>query len=246
MITWMITRPGFALLFPGTFLPRLNQPLGGELLLTRVALESLAASEAVRSRSDWGIDTVITFATSTLDVGLYEHLVVDGKRHTLYGSLDELRLMVVECLDAVSRLAGLAGPSPDARHGSDPSAPVPEDLKRTVAYDLASTMPLLGASWTDDEVALAEELPPAVRSGLLANPERPGFDFMDAGTWLEAFRFLLSGFRLGDPAWESLAFRLWLTRVLAYTTNQARTGYDHAIEYLEATIRDYERFADQS
>lgn len=246
MITWMITRPGFALLFPGTFLPRLNQPLGGELLLTRVALESLADSEFVRSRSDWGIDTVITFATSVMGVGLYEHLVADGKRHTLYGSLDELRSMVVECLDAVSQLAGLEGPEPEARHGSDPPAPVPSDLKRTVAYDLTSTLPLLTGGWTDQEIELAAGLPATARSGLMANLDRPEFSFMDSGTWLKTLRFLLSGFQLGDQAWESLAFRLWVTRVLSYTTNQARAGYDRAIDYLEATIRDYERLADQS
>jgi len=246
MITWMITRPGFALLFPGTFLPRLNQPLGGELLLTRVALESLAESELVRSRSDWGIDTVITYATSVLGVGLYEHLVADGKRHTLYGSLDELRPMVVECLDAVSRLAGLKGPEPGARHGSDPPAPVPPDLKRIAAYDLTTTLPLLTSGWTDQEAELAADLPPGTRTGLMTNLERPEYTFMDSRAWLEALRFLLAGFRLGDEAWESLAFRLWLTRVLSYTTGQAQTGYDGAIEYLERTIRDYERFADQS
>ncbi len=244
MITWMITRPGFAVLFPGTFLPKLNQPLGGELLLTRTALESLASSDWVRSRSDWGIDTVITFATSTLEVGLYEHLVADGKRHTLYGSLDELRPMVVECLDAVSQLAGMDGPGPDAPHGSDPPAPVPDDLKHTVAYDLGSTLPHLTAGWTDEEAALAAGLPSGIRDGLLANRERPEYSFMDAGAWIEALEFLLSGFRLGDPAWESLAFRLWLTRVLSYTTIQAQAGYDHAISYLEATIREYEGLAD--
>ncbi|MDP9494706.1 MAG: hypothetical protein M3P87_05635, partial [Actinomycetota bacterium] len=226
MITWMITRPGFALLFPGTFLPRLNQPLGGELLLTRVALESVAESEMVRSRSDWGIDTVITFATSVLGIGLYEHLVADGKRHTLYGSLEELRPMVIECLDAVCRLEGRNGPEPGARHESDRPAPVPADLKRTVAYDLTSTLPLLTSGWTDDEVKLTAGLPARSREGMMANIERPEFAFMDAETWLESFRFLLNGFRLGDPTWESICFRLWLTRVLAYTTNQAQTGYD--------------------
>jgi len=246
MITWMITRPGFALLFPGTFLPRLNQPLGGELLLTRVALESLAESELVRSRSDWGIDTAITYATSVLGVGLYEHHVADGKRHTLYGSLDELRPMVVECLDAVARLAGRQGPGPEARHGSDPPAPVPADLKGTVAYDLTSTLPLLASGWSHEEARLAANLPGRAREGLLASLERPEFSFMDAGTWLEVLRFLLDRFRLGDRAWESLAFRLWLTRVLSYTTNQAQTGYDRAIDYLEATIRDYEGLAEQS
>ncbi|MEX1125114.1 MAG: hypothetical protein WEE53_05570 [Acidimicrobiia bacterium] len=246
MITWMITRPGLALLFPGTFLPRLNQPLGGELLLTRVALESLADSQLVRSRSDWGIDTVITFATSVMGVGLYEHLVADGKRHTLYGSLDELRPMVLECLDAVCRLAGLEGPEPGARHGSDPAAPVPVDLKRTVAYDLASTLPLLTSGWTDAEAQLAADLPVRARKGIVGVIDRPEVSFMDAGTWLDTLRFLLTGFRLGDPAWESLAFRLWLIRVLSYTTNQAQTGYERAIAYLEVTIRDYEMLAEEA
>jgi hypothetical protein len=45
---------------------------------------------------------------------------------------------------------------------------------------------------------------------------------------------------MGDPAWESLAFRLWLTRVLAYTTDQARSGYEAAMDYLESTILEYE------
>ena len=70
MITWMITRPALARLFPGTFLPRLDQPLGGEVLLTRPAVEILAESDLVRSRSDWGIDTVLTYATSVMDLGL--------------------------------------------------------------------------------------------------------------------------------------------------------------------------------
>ena len=90
MITWMITRPALARLFPGTFLPRLDQPLGGEVLLTGQAVESLAGSELVRTRSDWGIDTLLTYATSVMDLGLFEHHVADGKRHALYGSLDEL------------------------------------------------------------------------------------------------------------------------------------------------------------
>ncbi|HEY6629197.1 MAG TPA: hypothetical protein VI193_09470 [Acidimicrobiia bacterium] len=246
MITWMVTRPGFALLFPGTFLPRLNQPLGGEVLLSRAALEALADSDMVTSRSDWGIDTVITFVTSTLGIGLYEHLVADGKRHTLYGSLEELRSMVVECLDALAGLAGLQGPDPSARHGSDPPAPVPDDLKRTVAYDLDSTLPLLSSGWTDEEVALTAGLPRGIRDGLNPAIERADVAFMDAPAWSETLQFLLSGFRLGDRAWESLAFRLWLARVVSYTTNQAQAGYDHAIDYLEATIREYESLGDHS
>ena len=243
MITWMITRPALARLFPGTFLPRLDQPLGGEVLLTRPAVETLAASDLVRSRSDWGIDTVLTYATSVMDLGFYEHHVAGGKRHALYGSLDELREMLIECLDAAASLSGRPGPGPGARHATDPPAPVPEDLKQTTAYDVEATVLLLSAEWSSDEIHLAESLPPDLSDLLLDAPTRPRFELMDADRWHMAHGFLMDSFALGDPAWESLAFRLWLTRVLSYTTNQARQGFDAAMEYLESTIRRYEVIA---
>ena len=243
MITWMITRPALARLFPGTFLPRLDQPLGGEVLLTRPAVESLAASDLVRSRSDWGIDTVLTYATSVMDIGFYEHHVADGKRHALYGSLDELREMLIECLDAAASLSGRPGPGSGARHATDPPAPVPEDLKQITAYDLEGTVRLLEAEWSPDEVDLAESLPPDLSGLLLDDPVRPRFELMDADRWHIAHGLLMESFALGDPAWESLAFRLWLTRVLSYTTNQAREGFDAAMAYLESTIRRYEVIA---
>jgi mannosylglycerate synthase len=243
MITWMITRPAFACLFPGTFLPRLDQPLGGEVLLTRPAVETLAASDLVRSRSDWGIDTVLTYATSVMDIGFYEHHVADGKRHALYGSLDELREMLIECLDAAASLSGRPGPGPGARHATDPPAPVPDDLKEITAYDLEGTVRLLDAEWSPDETRLAESLPSDLPGLLLDDPTRPRFELMDADRWHMAHSFLLESFTLGDPAWESLAFRLWLTRVLSYSTNQAREGFDAAMAYLESTIRRYEVIA---
>lgn len=243
MITWMITRPALARLFPGTILPKIDQPLGGEVLLSREAVESLTCSELVRNRSDWGIDTVLTYATSVMDLGLYEHHVADGKRHALYGSLDELREMLIECLDAAGSLQDRPGPSPHARHGSDPPALAPEDLKRTVAYDVESTTRLLGADWSEEETRLARRLPGEVADRLLEPRADPVFSFMDADLWYEVHGFLLGDFMLGDPAWESLAFRLWLTRVLAYTTNQAREGFDDAMAYLESTIAHYEKMA---
>jgi mannosylglycerate synthase len=240
MITWFITKPALARLFPGTFLPRLDQPLGGEVLLVREAVESLAGSEFVRDRSDWGIDTVITYATSLMGLGLYEHHVGDGKRHALYGSLDELRDMLVECLDAAGSLAGRPGPGSDARHGSDPPTPVPDDVKSTVAFDLEATKNLLDGPWGEEEANLADLIPGAM-GGLLRARAEAGPSFMDAGLWYEVHGFLLDNFTLADHASESLAFRLWLTRVLAYTTNQARWGFEPAIAYLESTIDDYER-----
>lgn len=246
MITWMITRPAFARIFPGTFLPRLDQPLGGEVLLTRSAVESLAGSEMVRGRSDWGIDTVLTYTTSVMGIGLYEHHVADGKRHALYGSLDELREMLIECLDAACSLDGLPGPGSDARHGSDPASDPPEDLKRIVAYDIEGSRRLLGEVWPEDEASLVAALSDEAAGRLLSDGPDRVFGRMDANLWYEVHGLLLGRFVLGDPSWESLAFRLWLMRVLAYTVQQASQGYDEAMGYLRSTIQRYETTASSS
>jgi mannosylglycerate synthase len=244
MITWMITKPSLAMLFPGTVLPRLGQPLGGEMLLTGEAIAALASDSAVRDRSDWGVDTMITHATTTIGLPLYEHNVAEGKRHALYGSLDEIRTMAIECLDAVISLGGKINPDESTEFAAAPPEPVPGDLKNTVAYDVNPTVALLTAPWEVGEAALAEGLPPSLATEVLRNRETPHFQFMDAVTWGTTLSALHDGFRLGDSAWESLAFRLWLMRVLAYTTNQALTGYDSAIRYLDRTIHDYEKLAD--
>ena len=225
MITWMVTRPSLALLFPGTFLPRLDQPLGGELLLTRPALQLLAHSDLVRDRSDWGIDTVLTYATAVMGLGLYEHHVADGKRHSLYGSLEELRPMLIECLAAAVSLRGLPGPDARARHGSDPPQPVPPDLLTTVAYDFDETTALLSTPLEEGESDLMAGMPDAGRIERLADPAHPLPTLMDASTWLATLRFLHDGFELGEPGWEPLAFRLWLHRVISYTLEWVPRGY---------------------
>jgi len=240
MITWMITRPALARLFPGTLLPRLNQPLGGEVLLTRPALEKLAGSQLVRERSDWGIDTVLTYATSVMGLGVYEHHVDDGKRHALYGSLAELRDMLLECLDAAASLSDLPGPSPGAKHASDPPAPTPADLKETIAYDVEGTRALLSEEWSREELDLVQGLREEAGAALFGPGETSA---MDEELWHVAHGFLLENFVLGDPAWESVAFRLWLMRVLDYTNKHATRGFDEAMSYLESTIVHYEERA---
>ena len=241
MITWMITRPSLAMLFPGTILPRLGQPLGGELLISGEVATELASSEFVRARSDWGIDTLITHATASLGVPTYEHNVADGKRHALYGSLNEIREMVIECLDAARSLNGKPGPPAQARFSADPRAEVPEDLKEVTGYDVEKTTLLLTAGWSEAEASLAGDLEPTINEHVLTNRDTPNYRFMDADTWGEVLVWLLANFHLEDQAWRSLAFRLWLMRVLAYTSSVVPHGYDAAIRYLENTIDDYER-----
>ncbi|MGH8944603.1 MAG: mannosylglycerate synthase domain-containing protein [Acidimicrobiia bacterium] len=245
MITWMVTRPGLALLFPGTILPRHAQPLGGEILISGEVVERLAADRSIISRSDWGIDTMITYATATSGLPIYEHLVTGGKRHRLYGSLAELRTMVVECLEAVASLRGRPPPPADAVFDSAPPAPVPDDLKRTVAFDFDSSFSVLIAEWESPEADLARALPHGIGERLAGVARPSDLAFLDAETWKHALRFLLDGFTRDDGGWEALAFRLWLGRVLAYATGPALEGYDHAISYLEETIRRYQSPADQ-
>jgi mannosylglycerate synthase len=228
MITWMVTRPGLALLFPGTVLPRFGQPLGGELLLRGDVIESLAADPFVLARSDWGIDTVLTHATATLGGGIYEHNVADGKRHALYGSLSDIRDMVLECLDAVASLRGR--PAPNADFEADPPAPVPADLKQTVAYDLVSTRRVIARPPEPGEKAVLDEL------GIDGSAPIE----MDGKRWARLVPMLLDRFDLGDPAWRDAVFRLWVERVIHYTVHQVPDGYDAAIAYLEQTITDFE------
>lgn len=240
MITWMITRPALAMIFPGSILTRLGQPLGGELLISGRVARALAKNDLVRARSDWGIDTVITYATATMGAPMYEHNVSSGKRHALYGSLEEIRDMSLECLDAVSSLVGLPAPPDEATFGSDSDAPVPNDLKSIVGYDIERTRPLLVASWSEDEASLARQLPDHIATEVLVNLKRPNFEFMDSTAWGKTLPWLIRSFSLGDHVMESLAFRLWLMRVLSYTVRVVPKGYHNAIAHLEETIRQYE------
>ena len=246
MITWMITRPLLASTFPGTLLPKLGQPLGGEILLTGSTVEALAGDPLVASRSDWGIDTLITHATSKLGLPMYEHNVMEGKRHALYGTLDEIRTMAIECLDAGISLQAESGPNQSTEFAADPPAPVPDDLKHTVAYDVNPTVELLTSSWEPREAEIAASLSLSFVDEILRNRQTPNFQFMDADRWGIVLEELKRQFTFGDRAWESLAFRLWIMRVLAYTTNQALQGYDEALRYLDRTIHDYEKRADHS
>jgi len=237
MITWLITRPLFAIGHPRTELWKIRQPLGGELLVTRPVVEELAASDFVTRRSDWGIDTAITYAIAAGGHAIYEHYVADGKQHALYGSLAELSEMVWECFEAAADICGFSSPPP-FQHHIEPEAPAPPEIAHKVGYDVERTIHLLGADWTPEEVEAAGSFPSRVAEPLLENRHRPTFAFLDADTWYDALTHLLARYR-PEPAWRRLLFRLWVARVLAYTTTDALTGHAEAMRRLESTVASY-------
>ncbi|MGZ5382437.1 MAG: mannosylglycerate synthase domain-containing protein [Acidimicrobiia bacterium] len=238
MITWMITRTGFAMVWPDSELSLIQQPLGGELLFTRRVVERLVADQAVRAQSDWGIDTLFTFATIRKGFSVFETYVPQGKIHKLYGSLTDIRTMVIECFAALQGLRGLPVP-PGASHQIETPVAVPAEIKGKVAYDFESTMQLVGSDWTPRQEDLLALLPVAVRDGMLAARGYPRFSFMDDRTWFETFSDLLDHFVKSDQDWEALLFRLWIVRVLQYTVSEALRGYDHAMAHLARMVESY-------
>ncbi|MDF1595916.1 MAG: hypothetical protein P1T08_07450 [Acidimicrobiia bacterium] len=238
MITWMVTRTGFALLWPGSDLPRVEQPLGGELLFTRPVVEALIANDRVQAQSDWGIDTLYTFSTVQAGFSLYETYISQGKAHALYGGLTDLRAMLVECFSAMQSLAGqqIAGAVP---HQVEATDAVPASITEEVGYNLEVTLRLLSGDWTEGQVGLLEHFPVVVRDGMLTNRLRPTFLFMDEEAWHDTYEVLLEQFVPGDAEWEALLFRLWVTRVINYTVTRALRGYDHSQRYLQAMVAGY-------
>jgi mannosylglycerate synthase len=235
MITWMITRLGFATLWPDTELARIGQPLGGEFLLSRSAAETLAADPRVGAHSDWGIDTVITFVTVQREFRLYETFIASGKDHRLYGSLRELATMLAECLAAIQRLAGEVV-APGTPHELESPSPPTGTIATKIAYSVDDAIALLGDGWTNRQTDLLDLLPPETAAGMRAARLYPSVRFMDEDIWHATFLRLLRLFDASDGDWRALLFRLWVARVLHYTFTEALKGFEAATGYLEAMI----------
>lgn len=238
MITWMITRPVLALLWPATVLPDIGQPLGGELLFTRDVAKELLADPAVQAQSDWGIDTLYTIATTAAGHGTYETFAPEGKLHGLYGSLTDIEDMAVECFAALQAARSTRVPS-GTPHQAEAPHDIAEEVKRTTAYSVADSVLLLREGWTDRQLALLDLFDPEVARCMSAGRDYPRLGFMDADRWGATLGVLLDVFDPRDRDWRKLLFRLWVARVLTYTVTEAVRGYDAAVEYLEGTIDRY-------
>jgi mannosylglycerate synthase len=237
MITWLVTRPMLAMKFPGSVLPHIGQPLGGELLLNGSAIRKVAAFSGVAERSDWGIDTVLTHAMVASGLPLYEHHVASGKSHTLYGSLQELETMLVECFDAVTGLPDDVVPT--THHARDPEAPAHESLRAQTGYSVERTRPLLSVGVAPGEMDAIEALPGTFPGSIMRMIAGGDVSFLDEEVWWEFLVVANKLFQLGDAAWESLLFRMWAGRVLHYTDNYVSQGYENALSYLAETITRY-------
>ena len=237
MVTWMITRPGFAFLFPNSDLSLVDQPLGGELLFSREAADTLASDPGVRDQSDWGIDTLITFSAVRHGMSIAEIYMPQGKIHKLYGQLTDIRSMVIECFSAMQ---GLGAQHFEQRitHQVETSGKAPSSITNKIGYDYEATLELIPHSFTDRQLELLSTLPEPVGRGMMS-AHTGQVSFMNENLWGDLYLVLLSQFDQDDEDWAELLFLLWVVRVLAYTKDVAMHGYEEAMEYLQNTIYQY-------
>lgn len=243
MVTWMITKTGFAILWPNTELPFIEQPLGGELLLTREVVTKLYADERGRRQSDWGIDTVYTWLMVVNRFSLYETYVPIGKVHKLYKTLADLQDMAIECFATIQQLKDEKIETGRIIHRVERPGPVPDKVKEKTAYDVEGSLHLLMENWTDRQIELLNCFPGNVRQGMAECRRKPRFVFMDAKSWYETYKVLLRYFDPEDKDWRELLFKLWITRVLNYTTKVALRGYDYALFYLYQMVERFIRMS---
>ena len=224
MITWMITRPGFGLLWPESPLPRIEQPMSGEIAFARDAAAVLAADPFVLTQSDWGIDTAITHRSVAHGLAIYETFAPQGKDHQLYGSLEELRTMLLECLHTLQRLRQASAPQAIRHFAETPSDVVPAVTQR-IAYDIEATRALTLRPWSPDQLAL------------LHRHFDHDLEMLDTATWLGVLKILLKNFVPSSLDWQEVAFRLWARRVLTYSEAIQGLTYHEAMGELHAMVR---------
>ena len=238
MITWMVTRLGFALLWPDSPLPWIEQPLSGELAFSRTVAVAAAEDPRVRTQSDWGVDTAVTVVTVAQGLPLYESYIARGKDHALYGSLADIKLMMVECLVALQRLSASArGPFPAGRRVTEPRDSVSSQIAQQIGFDIEATQRLLSSGWTHgQESLLTAHFPGDVAERAVLWQHWPDTSWMDETTWLATIATLIDHVVPGDDDWSSLAFRLWMGRVLHYTLRIAVRGHEFADRYLHEMV----------
>jgi mannosylglycerate synthase len=238
MITWMVTRPGFAAWWPQSQLPTIEQPLSGELAFSREAAAIIAADSRVKSQSDWGVDTAITFATIAHGLSIYESYIARGKDHALYSSLTDIKVMMVECLGALQRLRSNSDPAlPRVQRTSEPPDSVSPQIAQQIGFDIEATQRLLAENWTSrQEALLTAHFPEPIATSARLWRDWPDTSWLDEETWLTTLPILLDRFSPDNEDWTELAFRLWVGRVLHYALRFAVRGHAFADAYLHRMV----------
>lgn len=238
MITWMVTRLGFAACWPQSQLPTIEQPLSGELAFSRDAAGIVAADSRVKSQSDWGVDTAITFATISHGLSVYESYIARGKDHALYSSLTDIKVMMVECLGALQRLRSTSDLAlPHVERMSEPPDFVSPQIAQQIGFDIEATQWLLAEQWTPrQEALLTDHFPEHIATRARLWREWPDTSWLDEETWLATLTILLDRFSPDDEDWTDLAFRLWVGRVLHYALRFAVRGHAFADAYLHQMV----------
>jgi len=239
MITWHITKSGFAILWPRTELIKVEQPLGGELLLTREAAGKILAD--VLRYSDWAIDTTYTWFTFYHKIPICEVYVKEGKIHKLYGGLTDLKVMLIECFSVIQELKDKSLDTLGIKHEIETLGKIQDAVKSKIAYDIEKTLEILKMKWTDKQMEYLEHFPHDVKEGMIRCRDYPRFAFMNEKNWYEIYRTMLDEFDEKDEDWRELLFKLWVSRVLNYMMYKALRGYDHAMSYLYEVIKRYEQ-----
>ena len=239
MITWNITRCGLAYNWPHTILPRVEQPLGGELVLKRKIAERLIKDPWVMNYSDWGIDTAYVLAFAKYQVPLYEAYIEEGKLHKLYGSLSDLYTMLIECFAVIQENSRMSINTENTLYKKDTVRKIPPSVQEKIAFDVERTIPLLKENWTEEEMELLSFFPSGIKKGMRSCRKDLDVRFMDPPTWYEVYAVLLEKFNQNKKAWRDLLFRLWIARVLNHTFYYASKGYEHAMKSLEDMVSHF-------
>lgn len=229
-VTWQVTKVGFALLWPRTTLPWVQQPLGGELCFTRHVVEALMADDRVVRQSNWGIDTLYTFVCAQKGFSLLEAYMPQGKMHALYGGLRDLKTMLCECFAAVQSLKHEPVITAPSVHRIDPPAAVPASVTTKIGYNVEKSLKLLRENWSDRQLELLTLFRSDIQDGLLAASDWPEYDFMDEDAWISAYKVFLEMFDLDDEDWKEVLFKMWVARVLNYTMRHVLRGYHVALQ----------------
>lgn len=229
-VTWQVTKVGFALLWPRTTLPWVQQPLGGELCFSRKVVETLMDDPRVVRQSDWGIDTLYTFVCAQNGFSLLEAYVPQGKVHALYNGLRDLKTMLCECFSAVQSLKDEHVEAAPTVHRIDPSAAVPASVQQKIGYDIEKSLKLLRENWTERQLQMLDVFGDELKKGMLSAREWPEYMFMTEDAWVGAYKVFLNNFVLDDEDWREVLFKVWVARVLNYTMRHVLRGYHCALQ----------------